>query len=179
MNKVIDVSNGTSPHAYASTTVQRRGIVIHATAGRESLAWLQRPETDPKKKSSADWLISRDGTIRLIVPFGFYSFHSGAARWRGYQEKDGTISRGFIGIECENLNDGAEKFTNAMYVSLAGLVRWLMSNYPISPRDVCLHWECAIPEGRKSDPALFDWPVFTRELLHPSVDTPDFTGLIR
>lgn len=179
MTTVIDVSASTHPSQYASRKIIRRGIVIHATAGVDSLSWLQRYEPLASKRSSSDWLVDHDGTCNLIVPVDCYSYHSGPARWRGWQEADGTLNRSFVGIEVENLNDGHEQFTNEQYVSVAGLCRWLMTRHPISPRDICLHWECAIPDGRKTDPALFSWSIFLREMLYPSKNSPSFQAVER
>jgi N-acetylmuramoyl-L-alanine amidase len=162
---------------YAPLRLPRVGIVIHATAGTDSLEWLQRYEGDPAKRSSSDWLIDHSGDAHQIVPRGYYAYHSGAARWQGYQEADGTINRGFFGLEVENLNDGVERFTNYQYIALAALCRYLMVQFNINPRMICMHWECALPVGRKTDPALFDWYVFIRELLHPSPDAPSFEGV--
>jgi len=164
----IDETGNTHPTQYGKLLRARRGIVIHASAGVDSLAWLQRYEPRPAKRSSADYLIDKIGNVRLIVPWGHYSYHSGAARWRGYQETDGTINRGFVGIELENEEDGKDKISDQQYIACAAMVRYHMTHDLIHPRDICLHWECAIPEGRKSDPIRWDWTIFTRELINPS-----------
>lgn len=172
-----DLSPQCAPTQYARLTVNRVGIVVHATAGIASLAWLQRDEPIPSKKSSADFLIDRGGNIIRVIPAGNYAFHSGMARWQGYQERDGSINRGFYGVELENLENGIEQFTNYQYIGLAALVRYILTLRSISTRMICTHHECAIPAGRKSDPLLLDWNVVTREMLSPSPNSPELGGL--
>lgn len=163
--QVIDVSKDTDPRLHLPRLRQPIGIVIHASGGTNSLAWLQGHGQDFRRPVSADQLIARDGTIYVLVPSDHYAYHSGIARWNGLQGNDGTLNRLFIGIEVENLEDGFQSFTDAQYVSLAASIANKMLAFPISMRNICTHYECALPHGRKVDPVIFDMPRLTRLLL--------------
>jgi N-acetylmuramoyl-L-alanine amidase len=167
-----DVSRDTALTAMSKRTLPRRGIVLHETAGRDSLAWLQRHEADPRKRSSADFLISRDGDIYQICAAYQYTFHSGKARWKLYQELDGSINQGFYGIEFENMPELGQVLTTEQYIAGAGLMRVLIARADLPLTNICGHYECALPLGRKQDPATLNWAMLTDELLSPS---PEFT----
>lgn len=71
-------------------------LVMHYTAGTNSLPWL----TTPSSKVSAHLLISRCGLIIQMVPFNRPAWHCGsAARWKGMT----NLNVHSLGIEMENL----------------------------------------------------------------------------
>lgn len=73
-------------------------IVLHDTAGRldkgSSVAWFRSKEC----KTSAHFVVERDGEIVQMVPTDRKAFHAGASTWRGRQFCN-SIS---IGIEIVN-----------------------------------------------------------------------------
>lgn len=168
MYKYIDRSADTAKSAYAPRRRHRRGVVLHETIGTESLAWLQRHDPNPATRSSSDFLISRVGDIYQIVPTGTYSFHSGPARWRLYQDPDGTLNESFIGVELENHPAKGQVITGAQYMALGALVRRLFGYHHMDVRNLCGHYECARPAGRKQDPTTLNWGMLSAELINPS-----------
>ena len=176
---VRNVTGTTARTAFSLRMVPREGILIHTTGGYNSLGWLQRDEPNPDKRSSADWLIDRAGNAFLIVPLNCYSYHSGKARYKGRQDIDGTLNRSFVGVELECADQLGEKITDLQYISLASLVRTLLLKYPISCNMIALHKEAALPPGRKVDPVFFDWPIFTREMIAPSPNAPDYRVVVQ
>lgn len=142
------------------------GMVIHGTGGTNSLRWMQRREVDPRKKSSADYLIRRDGKRLRITPFNYMTYHSGRATWNGKQDKENSLNRTHFGVELEMLNDGVQNPTSEQYLSLATLWVHCFLAWQWDPADTCTHAECALPPGRKIDPNPFSWPRFTSEVNH-------------
>lgn len=169
-----DASSVTSASVTARRRLPRRGIVIHTTMGHDSLGWLQGGSAIVGTPASADFLITRDPNIVRITRPGWYAYHSGLARWNLYSDPDGSINQGFIGIEIEAAEQLGEKITDPQYIALAALMRVLLSTVPIGLTDVCGHYACARPPGRKSDPLRLDWAVLTRELLNPSIEAQRF-----
>lgn len=164
----VDRSTDTAKSAMAPRRLRRRGVVLHETIGTSSLAWLQRDEPVPGDRSSADYLVARDGTIFQITLPSWHSYHSGRARWRLYQEDDFTINQGFVGVELENYPPAGEVIVGAQYIALGALLRQLLTYHALDSRNVCGHYECALPPGRKQDPSSLNWGMLTAELINPS-----------
>lgn len=174
MPEYIDVSAATSDKVGSTRTLRRRGIVIHTTEGTNSLAWLQGGSAAAGKPASADFLIDRVGNIFQITKPGWFAYHSGQARHGLYQEPDRTISQGYYGIELEQLLEKQQKVTNLQYISLAFLVRVLVSINRLDLRNIVGHYQVALPQGRKQDPSGFDWTIFATELIHPSKEWANY-----
>jgi N-acetylmuramoyl-L-alanine amidase len=163
-----DVSEYTSPQVLGKRLNSRRGIVIHETIGFDSLTWLQGGSALVGRPASSDFLISKQGIIYQITPPGSFAYHSGPAKWRGYQEPDTSINQGFYGIELENEPTRGQRINTVQYIGLAWLVRLLVSHSPIDLRDIAGHGQVALPPGRKTDPITLNWMMLTSELIHPS-----------
>jgi len=154
--------------------VKRRGIVIHTTEGFDSADWLLFGAYIQGKKVSADFHVDRAGNITQLSPVGYYTFHAGESMWRLFQGTDGTLNRSHVGIEAECHSASGETITDAQYIAIAALSRRLMAFHEFGVEGVCLHRECALPLGRKSDPPFFSWVVFTREMLAPSIEAEQY-----
>ena len=78
--------------------------------------------------------------------------------------KDGRkkVNNFSIGIELVNLNDGTDIFPEAQIQAMRALVRDIVRRHPI--RHIVMHYECAYPPGRKSDPIGFQ-PCWIEGLL--------------
>jgi N-acetyl-anhydromuramyl-L-alanine amidase AmpD len=147
-----------SAHRGGSRNVPPALIVIHATAGTNSLAWLS---TDPNSAVSAHVLISKEGQVHRIVEDSGIAYHAGVSKWGRYgtpgQPSINTVS---LGVELENLNTGNDPYPEAQVIALARLVyRWIM-HYGWLPQ--VSHQEIA--PTRKTDPAGFPWARY-RQIL--------------
>lgn len=134
-------------------------LVIHATAGSaaSALSWL----TNPKSRVSAHYLIDKRGRVTQLVPDHRCAWHAGRSAWRGETQ----INECSIGIELENANTGRDPYPPAQCNALTALARQLIARYAITPENVVRHLDIAVPRGRKTDPAGFDWPGFRAQLF--------------
>jgi len=174
MPEYYNVSDNTVPAVMGRRTLHRRGIVIHTSEGINSLNWLQGGSALHGRPASADYLISRKGDIMQIIPPGYYAYHTGQARHGLYQEPDRTINQGYYGIELENYAKDGQRVTDLQYISLAYLVRILVSYIRIDLRNIIGHYQVALPQGRKQDPSGFDWSTLAVEMINPSPEWKDY-----
>lgn len=107
---------------------------------------------------SAHFFISRTGIVTQYVSLADRAWHAGVSQWNG-REQCNDFS---IGIELEGTD--TTPYDDAQYISLTGLTRILMRNYPaITVKRVVGHNDIA--PGRKTDPgAAFDWQRFRAAL---------------
>lgn len=124
-------------------------IVVHGTAGQTDagdLSWLRSRESGV----SYHYLIGRDGVTYRLVPDERRAWHAGRSSWEGRPDCN-DYSLG-IGLS----NDGAEPYTEAQYVALAGLLHDLMARWQIPVRRIVGHYH--VSPGRKTDPWYhFEW----------------------
>jgi N-acetylmuramoyl-L-alanine amidase/AmpD protein len=125
-------------------------VVLHATV-LDTLSEVIRHFANPKSRVSAHYTIDRDGTVVTHVPDDRRAWHAGKSKMEDGREAVNDFS---IGIELVNRNDGHDPFPLAQIDALRTLLRQIAARYPI--RHVVMHYECADPPGRKSDPAGFD-----------------------
>lgn len=170
MYKYINVSQRTALTVTAIRKQKRRGIVIHETIGRDSLAWLQGGSALDGRPASADFLIRRDGDILQITRPGWYAYHTGVARWQLMQESDRTLNQSFVGIELENLPSAGDVITTEQYIACAALMARLVAVHELDMRNIVGHYQIALPAGRKSDPTTLNWSLLTREFNMPSFE---------
>lgn len=148
-------SPNNSPRGKHSITM----LVIHATAGsaRSSLAWL----TNPAAKVSAHFVIDKAGKVYQLVPDDLAAWHAGRASWRGTT----AVNECSLGIELENSDSGRDPYPPAQLDALQALCREKIAQYGIPMENVVRHLDVAVPRGRKSDPAGFDWAGFRAKLV--------------
>lgn len=133
-------------------------VVIHATGGTNSLAWLS---TDPASAVSSHILISKTGLVHRIVEDTGVAWHAGVSSWARYgtagQRSVNDVS---LGVELENLNTGNDPYPEVQLIALARLVyRWIV-HYGWLPQV----GHATIAPGRKTDPAGFPWARY-RQLV--------------
>lgn len=129
-------------------------IVMHATAGRNSLKWLT---TDPASNVSAHRLIDNAGQIYKCVPDDVVANHVGNSRIGNSI----GLNRMSLGIELENTNDGTQLYPRWQLQSAAWQVAEWWSLYgplPIVPHSL-------IDTKGKSDPYKFPWSTFNSFLF--------------
>jgi N-acetylmuramoyl-L-alanine amidase len=134
-------------------------IVIHYTAGHDSLPWL----TNPESKASAHFLIGRDGKTTQLVDTDHIAWHAGRSEYWGRK----SVNRFSIGIELENLGNlkgDFEPFQNTQMGSLLTLIADLLEAHE-SIKDIVGH--CDVAPNRKIDPGpLFPWFYFEKLRSH-------------
>lgn len=122
-------------------------IVIHATAGRDSLDWLTW-QSPAGKEVSIHRLIQKDGTIIKIVPDNATAYHAGPSqRWQSVQSIDYNMNSVSLGIELENLNTVDDRYPTAQLMSCGGQVVEWWGLYGFLP--VVFHYEI---QANKTDP---------------------------
>lgn len=163
-------------HTHASPNHSSRNghpitmLVGHATVGpyQSSLNWL----CNPLSRVSAHYLIRKDGHIAQLVDDSLAAWHAGASFWNDMDSQE--IQAASLGVELENLTgmkleDGTlhppDPYPVAQIAAFRDLVRAKMQEHHIPLFHVVRHLDVAMPRGRKTDPANFDWPAFTKSLM--------------
>lgn len=155
----------TDPRLYYLRGTAVRGGILHATVGRNSLRYLAYGNIVEGRFVCADYLIAKDGTIYVLIPPGRACNHAGYGTWLGLRD----LNRQFIGIEIENMNDGADPYTYEQYLAVAGTLAYRAALAQFDNRYITSHAAvaqyapgepCAGKYGRKSDPVGWDWIYF-------------------
>lgn len=130
-------------------------VVLHATADGGSEAGAEEWLTEPRSRASAHLHLRRDGMVVRLVPDARRAWHAGVSRWRGRDDVNGFS----LGWELANRNDGREAYTEAQYATVIRLAaHYVAQGLPLDA--FVSHAEVALPAGRKTDPAGFDWERF-------------------
>lgn len=130
---------------------QNELIVIHYTAGIDSLPWL----TNPESQASAHFLIGREGKVTQLVDTDHIAWHAGVSEWMGRK----SCNNFSVGIELENrgkmINGGFEEFYERQLAAMEELIGLLLKDND-SIVDIVGHQDIA--PGRKIDPGpRFPW----------------------
>ena len=134
-----------------------RLVVIHATAGTNSLSWLASSPSNTGKVS-AHALVTKAGTIYRIVPDDLAANHCGFSR----VTLDGTtytgssrpnINQVSLGVELENRNDGRDPHPDAQIAALG----WLLADWQRRLGELPLYFHRDIDTKGKTDPAGLTW----------------------
>jgi AmpD protein len=110
--------------------------------------------------------VRRDGTVVRLVPDARRAWHAGVSRWRGRDD----VNSFSLGWEIANRNDRRELYTDAQYAALARLAAHYVAQ-GLALDAFVSHAEVALPAGRKTDPAGFDWERF-RAAVRKRTGTP-------
>jgi N-acetyl-anhydromuramyl-L-alanine amidase AmpD len=149
-----DVVAADSNHRGGTRPLPPRVVVMHATAGTNSLAWLT---TDPNSAVSAHLLIDKDGDVHRLVEDAGVAYHAGVSQWSKFggpgQPSVNWVS---LGIELENLNSGSDPYPTAQVLSAARAVYRWWGAYGYLP--TVSHMQIA--PTRKTDPAGFPWGLY-------------------
>lgn len=108
---------------------------------------------DPKREVSAHFVVGKDGQVIQMVPVQKRAWHAGES----ILEDRPRVNEFSVGIEMVNLNDGIDPYPDAQIHAVAGIIRFLRSRYEIPDSRIVSHEKIALPAGRKSDPANFDF----------------------
>lgn len=133
-------------HSEPGTLEQRDRIVLHVTEGADAagaLAWW--PQTKTPNRTSAHFVIDRNGTIYQCVPVNDTAWHASG------------FNRRSVGIEHAGITEeGAKRLhvlpkpcTDEQYSASAMLVAWLadLLKIPIDRQHVLEHCEASPADG--------------------------------
>ncbi len=127
-------------------------IVLHSTAQpnlQTTVNWFLTPES----KVSAHFVVDKDGRVVQMVPVEARAWHAGVSTLGGVA----GVNDYSIGIEMVNRNDGLDPYPVAQYQAVARIILEAQALYPIPDSRIVSHASIALPPGRKTDPAGFDW----------------------
>lgn len=125
-----------------------RGGVKHATVGTNSLRYLAGGSIADGRWVCAHYLIPKDNfTVYKLVPDGYGCNHAYPAAWKGYVN---NLNSNFYGVEVENLQDGADPFTDSQYIKFAFVWAYLAARDHI-PNLMLVDHGIAAP-GHRTDP---------------------------
>lgn len=142
-------------------------IVLHSTVVN-TMEGTINTFLPPVAKVSAHFIVGRNGRVVQMVPIEKRAWHAGVSVLEG-AEKVNDYS---VGIEMVNLNDGIDPYPDAQIRSVAGIIRFVRSRYNVPDSRIVSHAQIALPPGRKSDPASFDFER-VRTLAKIEAPVPD------
>lgn len=134
-------------------------VVIHCTAAENvqgSINWLCK--SDHENRSSAHYVIAKDGYAWQLVDENDTAWHAGKAEWKGNTD----INARSVGIELENLNDGKDPYPEDQLNACLAIVLGACMRSGIKPENVVGHSD--VSPDRKSDPYGFPWEQFRHAL---------------
>jgi N-acetyl-anhydromuramyl-L-alanine amidase AmpD len=128
-----------------------RAIVLHHSAGRNSLPWL----TQNPNQVSTHVLIHKNGTIYRMVPDSLAANHVGFSNLGIYAKQDGdpdSANQPTLSIEIENMGNGTDPYTDEQYWSTGfQICQWWNAH-----GDLCVLTHELIDTAGKRDPYNFD-----------------------
>jgi N-acetyl-anhydromuramyl-L-alanine amidase AmpD len=143
-----------SSHRGGTRPLPPRVVVMHATAGTNSLGWLT---TDPNSAVSAHLLIDKDGDVHRLVEDAGVAYHAGISQWGSFGKPgQPTVNWVSLGIELENLNTGSDPYPSLQVIAAARAVYRWYGGYGYLP--TVSHQ--SIAPTRKTDPAGFPWQQY-------------------
>lgn len=129
------------------------GVVPHHTAdGPNGNFPSQRIVTDGRADLAGplcNYGLGRDGTI-FVVAAGV-AWHAGASAWAGFTD----LNDEFVGIEAESVGS-RDDWTPQQRDCYPRLCAAILHYIHRGPDRLAGHKECALPHGRKIDPAFWD-----------------------
>lgn len=168
----IDATSYISPN-HSTRHKPLSGVVIHATAGgtRSSLEWL----CDPRNRVSSHYVIDPSGQIYQLVADDQSAWHAGKSAWHDLTF-EGSVNDATLGIELVNSNSGSDPYETEQINALTWLVEWKARQYAIKRENIVRHLDVAVPKGRKTDPAGFDWDTWLNGLTFGDEDRWNLWG---
>ena len=136
-------------------------IIIHYTA-MYSLKETLKHLCDEKSKVSSHYLISKKGSIYVLVDNNKRAWHAGYSFWKGIKD----INSNSIGIELENSGHylDFEKYNSSQINSLIKLIKYIKLKYNISKKNILGHSD--VSPWRKLDPGeKFPWKILEKNKL--------------
>lgn len=123
---------------------------------------------NPASQVSAHFVVGRDGRVVQMVPLEKRAWHAGVSTLDG----QGDLNNYSVGIEMVNLNDGKDPYPDAQVQAVAGIIRFLRAHYTITDDHIVSHAQIALPAGRKTDPAGFDFTRIRQLASYNALNAP-------
>ena len=138
-----------------------RFIIIHYTGMQNELSALNRL-CDIKAKVSAHYFIKKNGSVLNLVPPIYEAWHAGKSSWKDLK----SLNKYSIGIEIQNSghDNKYEKFSQKQIISTKKLLRYLISKYKVSLKNVLGHSDIA-PDRKKDPGEKFPWKDLAKSKL--------------
>jgi N-acetylmuramoyl-L-alanine amidase len=131
-----------------------RMIVMHATAGTDSAAWLSTTSQPPV---SSHVLIKKTGQVIRIVQDDQVAWHAGVSKLYPYGGTgQPSINAVSLGVELENLDTIGDSYPVVQTQAAAAVCYRWWKQYGAIP--IVTHAQIA--PLRKKDPQFFPWAVF-------------------
>lgn len=133
-------------------------IVLHSTEGsyQGAVDWLRN--YDRPNRTSAHYVIAKDGRVSRLVEERDIAWHAGGGIWDGRR----SVNQRSVGIELENRDDGVDPFTEIQLNRAMGLCARICDKHGVDVDDVVGHAD--VDPGRKDDPLGFPWGRFRKAL---------------
>jgi N-acetylmuramoyl-L-alanine amidase len=139
-------------------------VIIHHT-NEETTAGALAALTDPQRKLSAHYLISRNGTIYQLVEERGRAWHAGESYWGG----ESQLNNSSLGIELDN--NGQEPFAKAQIDALLALLADIKRRHRIPTANFLGHSD--VSPRRKTDPGQhFPWKTLAHHGFGLWCDAP-------
>lgn len=142
------------------------GVVGHHTADGPG----EYPSLNIVTKGRADlagplcnYGLGRSGTVYVVA--AGVAWHAGASKWAGFTD----LNDEFLGIEAESKGT-LDDWTPAQRDAYPRLVAAALFYIKRDASRFCGHKECALPKGRKIDPAFVDLNAFRSRVAELLVD---------
>ncbi len=113
-------------------------LLLHHTAsggGPKAIVDYWKGLRSPKR-TSAHYVVGKDGLIIIAVPEQCRAWQAGASSWHG----ESDVNNFSIGVEICNLGDGKDPYPDRQLWSLAWLCRSIMHNNPAITLGPLKHW---------------------------------------
>lgn len=133
-----------------------RYIVVHATAGVDSLRWLSGGSNPPV---SCHVLVTKTGTRYRIVEDKNTAWHAGFSKYVAAGLCSSNLNASSLGIEIENLNNGLDRYPETQIDASAYQVATWLQAYPY----LCIVRHTDV-DSSKRDPTGLDMEAFCRRV---------------
>lgn len=139
-------------------------VIIHHT-NEDTIAAALAALTDPRRKLSAHYLISRNGTIYQLVDERARAWHAGESYWAG----ESQLNSSSLGVELDN--NGQEPFAKAQIDALLALLGDIKRRHGIPTANFLGHSD--VSPKRKTDPGqYFPWKTLANQGFGLWCDAP-------
>ena len=133
-------------------------IIIHYTGMKKEFFAINRL-CNIKSKVSAHFFIKKNGSMLNLVPPLYEAWHAGRSNWKNLK----SLNKYSIGIEIQNTghDNNCENFSKNQITSTKKLLKYLIREYKINPKNVLGHSDIA-PDRKKDPGEKFPWKELSR-----------------